>query len=1424
MLLRWFSVVTCCAVSVFYASAQIQNPQMEAISVAQGLSSNHATVLCQDRQGFVWMGTLGGLNRYDGHNLKIFRSLPGDSTSLLSNIITALHEDRYGVLWVGTTMGLSRFNPADETFISYASKPGDPQSLGYNMVNFVSDDRDGQLWIGTSGGGLNLLDRETRTFSRYYPPGAAPDFLERTVVTEFCQDRQREHLLWVPVWVGNVPALYSFDTQTKTFTRFDMDSNWRGGEIHSVVEDRSGQLWLATEQGVAVFDKTARTFRRFDQDPKAPKGLVINCKEDRQGQMWVCGFGSGLHRYDPAQGRFEQYAHDPLDPNSLSSNQVHSIFEDRSGVRWIATDGGGVNRWRPDQQRFQSLQTDPANPRYTTGGIVTALCEDRSGRVWIGSSWKGLDCYNRRTGRFEPIDFKSGDLRKKAMAIYSLLEDRSGHIWMGSNGRGLFCLDPMQRTFVQYLPDPANPASLGGDEIRTMCEDRAGHIWLGTFDGLDRFDPATGQFAHYRHDPAQPASLPSNAVHVLLEDHSRNLWVGTEHGLSRMEGNTGRFRHFLNEENLQGRRVHNIAEDRAGNIWAGTDRGLYRLSFAGGADREPQVGHYSEANGLPSNSINGILEDGRGRLWISTSKGLNVFKNPQHSAADPPDFQYYTMRDGLIGFFEDKSCFKNPRGEMFFGGENGYNVFHPDSIRNNPHPPPVVITNFEKFDADRPEAGPVSLRGIAARSEVVLSYKNNIFTIAFAALDFRDPGKNRYAYQLEGFSKAWVQLGGQHQVTFTNLDPGTYIFRVKGSNDDGIWCDHPAELRIVITPPWWETWWAYTAYLALILSGIFGFIRFRTRYLEGLNRELEQAVQSATSRISDQNRQLALQAESLRALDQLKSRFFANVSHELRTPLTLMLGPISSLLKNKNLDSQGLKLLQIAQQNGQRLLSLIGQILDLGKLEAGKLALDEAPVCLAPLFLRLAGNFDSHAKRLDIRYAVGCEPPADLTVLLDQRKFEVVLNNLLSNAFKFTPAGGEIEVRLESQRQLPENLELSGSSSAFQLPTSNLFLLSVRDTGRGIHPDDLPHIFERYFQSKQPNAPSEGGTGIGLALCSEYAKLFEGRVWAESEPGRGSVFFFEFPKKDVFAENEVLAEAEPADRGAAVPVAAIAPHLLLREMPPTSARPKPRILVVEDNEHLQIFLKAILSAEYEVTVAGNGAEALRLMSDKLGFMGGGTATIHHPSLITPDLVLSDIMMPVMDGFQLLELLKGDDRYRHIPVVMLTALADLKDKLRALRIGVDDYLLKPFEEEELLVRLRNLLRNARERFLPEKTGATAPEVAEPPARQVSADDLAWLEALEQTVLRQMPNFNLSADMLSDELAMSRPSFFRRVKHLTGLTVQQYVAEARFRTARAGLEQRRFSTVKAAALSVGLRDVEHFAQQFRDRFGRVPSEYL
>lgn len=1390
---RWHGPRVCCLFLACFLlwgfsgpplNAQKQALQTEVLSVEQGLSSSHTSVILQDRQGFIWIGTLGGLNRYDGYGIKTFRNLPGDSTSLPSNIITAFHVDRQGVLWVGTPMGLSRYNDDNETFTSYVAKPGDARSLSHNLINFVYEDRDGQLWISTSGGGLNLFDRARKTFSSYSPLGASPQVaIKNTIITEFCEDRQRDHQLWMSVWTEGVLGLYSFDTRTKTFTRRDTGIDWGSNEVHSVMEDRSGHLWLGTAQGLAVFDKTARTLRWFNQDPNAPKGEVTNCMEDRQGKIWACGFGSGLHCYDPKKGRFERFTHDPSNAKGVSNNKVHSVMEDRSGVLWFTTDGGGVNRWQPGNERFQSMQTDPANPRYVIGGIVTALCEDRSGRVWIGNNWKGLDCYNRRTGRFEPIDFKSGDLRKIATSITAIKEDQKGQIWVGTSRQGLFCLDPEQRTFVRYTADPANPTGLGSNNIRTIQTDASGGVWLGTPAGLARFDPATGQFAHFRHDPAQAAGLPGNEVYALYKDRSGALWVGTNGGLSRMAGSSGRFRHFLRHTadapNRNNEWVYNILEDRVGNIWAGTGRGLYRLHFTNGPDALPQTDFYSEANGLLDNVISGILEDGQGRLWISSFKGLTVFKNPQYGESILPDCRHYGLSDGLCGFFEDKSHFKNQQGELFFGGENGYNVFHPDSIDNNTYPPQVAITGFEKLDTDRPEAGPVAERGMAARSVVTLSHKNNIFTISFAALDFRNPAQNRYAYQLEGFDDHWIQLGTQHQVTFTNLDPGTYVFRVKGANNDGVWNETATELTIVVAPPWYRTWVAYICYAVLIVGSIYFFYQYQLR------RRLE-----------------AAEAERLKSLDAFKNRFFTNITHEFRTPLTVILGVSEQVLSDEVVQSHPVtiaKPLSLIKRNGENLLRLINQILDLAKLESNTLKINYEQGDVLAYLRYIAESLHSLAdtQNVQLRFE-GPDKPGGIVMDYDPERLLQIVHNLLSNAIKFTPGGGSVVLHVAT-------LEAPG--------TAPMLKIAVADTGQGIAMEALPFLFDRFFQAKNQQHAKAGGTGIGLSLTHELVKVMGGEISVESPvPGssKGTLFTVTLPmlNKARLSERTVPAGAGV---GAALRQVDTAPH------PDTV----PLVLLIEDNPDVVTYLSACLKDKYRLDFAYNGREG-----------------IEKALQIVPDLIITDVMMPEKDGFEVCDFLKNDERTSHIPLVMLTAKVTVEDRLAGLRRGADAYLAKPFREAELLVWVEQLI--ARRKMLQARyahlalsgmAAAKAAEVGNRQGRESSQEPLSPAElVLEDTFIQKFrdvleanytaPEF--SVELICQKMAMSRAQLYRKLSALTGRSVTEHLNDIRLEKARLLLLSGGLN-VSEVAYTVGYNDPKYFSRLFADAFGQSPSDF-
>jgi signal transduction histidine kinase/DNA-binding response OmpR family regulator len=698
---------------------------------------------------------------------------------------------------------------------------------------------------------------------------------------------------------------------------------------------------------------------------------------------------------------------------------------------------------------------------------------------------------------------------------------------------------------------------------------------------------------------------------------------------------------------------------------------------------------------------------------------------------------------------------------------------------------------------------------------------DRFFRLEFSLLAYEDLRGVQYAYKVEGVDREWVYQK-ENTLRFSRLPYGRHLLRIKGQSADGQWSEKELAIAVVMVRPFYlRKWFLVLAAVFFLASGSL-YYKWRTGLLKKHQMELEKMVSDRTRQVESDKRTIEQQAEELKSLEKLKSRFFANVSHELRTPLTLMLGPIGSVLKTGELGHRNFTLLKKAQLSGKEMLKLVGNILDLSKLESGKMLLFSETAAFLPFIRQTISSFESHAERQGVQFIFEYKAREELQLRLDREKMKTVLHNFLSNALKFTPEGGAVTVKVED--------------------LAHSMRLSVADTGRGIHPDDLPHVFNRFYQaSRSPDGtsevPAEGGTGIGLAYCQEIARLMEAKIWTESPaPGtdEGSAFYFEFPKKETLGtieneefrmKNEELLEPDNNP----LPKESFGQFSIQNSELPT-------VLIVEDNYSLRDYLENILSPHYRVFTAENGKAAIEVLSPlpaspPVG--GGGDSPPLAPSppgRAGVGLILSDIMMPVMDGFQLLEKLKGSDEWRNIPVIMLTARADISDKLKALRIGVDDYLLKPFEEEELLVRIDNLLKNyqKRQQYVqppeePEVAGTTeAGKAASPPP--VSAEDQQWLEQLETLVQQRMDDPGLKAEILAGELATSRRNFFRRVKQLTGLTPNEYLREVRLQAARRMLETKEHTTVKAVAFAAGYHKVKHFSTIFRQRFGRPPSDYL
>jgi PAS domain S-box-containing protein len=817
------------------AYAEELNHQFEQIGVEYGLSQSCILAILQDSQGLMWLGTQDGLNKYDGYNLTVYKYKELDSHSLSDNFILSLYEDKLGKIWIGTENGgLNKFDRETERFTPYTNDPENPTSLGSNTVWSIYEDKLGMLWVGTDGGGLNQFNQETEQFTHYrYDPDDSNSLSSNTVLS-IHEDK------FGTLWIGTAGGgLNQFNRETQQFTHYTHNPNspnsLSNNTILSIYQDQAGRLWIGTKGGgLNKFERDTGKFTHYLHDPDNPKSLsdnnVSSIVEDRFGNLWLVtsswyenSYGTALNKFDPETEQFTHYLHDPANPNSLSENTVASIFRDKSDILWIGTGFSGINKLDTKYQKFIHYKHDHADTHSLVDNHISSIYEDRSGTLWIGTYDRGLDKFNRKTGqfihyRYEPDNPSSLSIDK----IWSVYEDKSGILWIGTGGGGLNKFDRETGKFTDYLHDPNNPNSLSDNNVWSIYEDQSGALWIGTFNGgLNKFDRKTGEFTHYKHDPDNPNSLSSNNVFLIYENQSGTLWIAPESGsLNKFDPETEqftRYKHDLNNPNsLSYDRVLSMLEYPAGTLWIGT--------YGGGLDKfdiaTETFTHYTEKDGLPSNSVVGILADDEGNLWLSTGKGLSKFNSKTKT------FRNYDVSDGLQGneFDGVKAYLKTKDGEMFFGGLNGFNAFYPERVKDNPHIPPIVITDFKIFDKS------VKLNtAISEAKEIKLSYKANFFGFEFAALDYTNPKKNQYAYKLEGFDKDWIYSGSRRYATYTNLDGGTYTFRVKGSNNDGVWNEEGTSIKLIITPPPWKTWWAYTLYIVALVSAVLGYVQWKTR-------------------------------------------------------------------------------------------------------------------------------------------------------------------------------------------------------------------------------------------------------------------------------------------------------------------------------------------------------------------------------------------------------------------------------------------------------------------------------------------------------------------------------------------------------------------------------------------------------------------
>lgn len=812
--------------------------RFEKISVDDGLSQSTVFSVCQDSKGYMWFGTLEGLNRYDGYNFTVFKANQYKSGSLASSTIFRIYEDRHSNLWLGTLGGgLNRFNRDRENFTAWLHNPSDPGSLSNNNVRAIFEDSRGNLWIGTNNG-LNLFNPSSGKFQRFYSVPGDSGSLSSSYIWSVFEDNQHR------LWIGTYGGLNKYNYATGKFKRFVHDpadgKSLSNNYVWDIFQDHKGRLWIGTNNGLNLFNPLKGTFKIFRNEQGNPNSISQNniwkIFEDKTGRLWVGTLGGGLNLISEIGEEkfvFTRFQSTPYDAGSLSHNYVWSMYEDRSGVLWIGTDIG-LNKYDSKKEKFRHFKNDPHNPNSLTHNEVTSIYVDAGNTVWIGTR-NGLDMYEPWSGNFKHYKNKpgiSGSLSNNY--IRALYEDREGKLWIGTNGGGLNILDRKTGRFSQFKVGPGK-GPISDNDVTAIFEDKTGVMWIGTLAGLNKYDRKTGKFTVYLSDPSNPSSLSHDYVYSICEDASGYLWIGTlGGGLNRFDPVKGEFRRIQNQpgnpNSLSNNYVWTIFQDPAvspGILWIGTNDGLNRYDI-----RKNQFTVYNAKDGFVNNVIYGILDDSRKNLWLSTNKGLIRF-NPADGS-----LRTYTVGDGLQSSqFNGGAFFKTVKQEMFFGGINGFNSFFPDSIRDNSFIPPIEITDFLIFNRSVKNDDTFGLnKSLTESGAITLKYDQSVFSIEFAALHYSNPGGNKYAYRLEGFDKDWNYCQTRRYVTYTNLDPGVYIFRVIGSNNDGVWNTKGASVRIEVLPPYWKTWWFQLIIVLAILGFIWSAFAIRMRYLLDIER------------------------------------------------------------------------------------------------------------------------------------------------------------------------------------------------------------------------------------------------------------------------------------------------------------------------------------------------------------------------------------------------------------------------------------------------------------------------------------------------------------------------------------------------------------------------------------------------------------
>lgn len=1422
--MKYFRFILLVCVVILFMSSSSDRVKFSFLTIKDGLSQSSIKCIHQDLDGYLWFGTADGLNKFDGYEFTIYDNSPTNPNSISGNDITCIYENPYdSVLWIGTQVnGLAAYIKGKDSFISFQHSSQIKKSIPSNYIKDILATKDQKLWFATRGGGICYFDPVDSSFVQ---PGFNSESIFHNVN---CLETDEKGNLWLGTSSGLF--FWSFEKQRSEGLpdKIEIDPG-RNIAITSLKYDFKGNLFIGTtNSGLFKYQPVTKQIINYKSSElinSISSNRIRDILQTRDGDMWIATM-DGLCKFNVKKNYFDVFKNIPSETESLNNDIIYSLYEDNSGIIWIGTYLGGINKIDPIQNRFPKYSFSSEINKHKGYNDIRAICVDDKMSTWVSTS-RGL--LELKPAFFNSVSEKS--------QIITHFEGQTGRVLLFHENEGIFTTTNSGITqiskdgTIKYLSSQIQQQT--GSNINSFLVaqvDSDANIWFGGAFGLLKYNLKNRSFKLIVFKGTDGRKIPVNIL-AIEEDFTGILWAGTFDGkLLKLDRYSEIFEQVLpfieNNEMISFKKIFSIHESSPGIIWFGTNMGLYQYN-----DKTLEIIRFLESDGLSNNVVYGLLGDENGNVWCSTNNGLSVFN------LNLKTFTNYTYEDGLqSNEFNQSAYFKSQDGTMYMGGIEGLNIFHPDNIKSNTFLPPIVISGMEiqHKPVDQHSHPEIIDKQLSDIEELRLSHKQATFSFEFTALSFSLPARNRYKYFLEGYDEDWVEAGNRRIATYTHVPQGSYVFKVKGSNNDGLWNETPATIIVKISPPFWKTTW-----FRVLLSVTIGAIIFLLFYLRlrdikiqrallrrkvdektkalskqntqiekqndellRINREIlnqNEKIKKKNHKLSEQHKQISKQrdnllylAEQVKEANQAKIRFFTSISHEIRTPLTLIISPLKELVGNIEIinKNQLKRKFETIYGNASKLLVIVNQLLDFRKVETDNMELNMKKVELVSFVQQIAFLFNEMAvlKHFDFSFTSG---EKRVEAWVDSEKVEKIIYNLLSNAFKYTNEGGKISISVNSEK-------LDNSSG--------YALIKVKDSGIGIDKDKIPLIFERFYQLDHSKENKNTGSGLGLALTKKYIELHMGEILVESQSGVGSSFIVKIPlgNQDDESSDKVETDNKLQILDKDLLMASISDYVpvSLNMVETSEDRQKPLLLIIEDDNNLREYLVDVLSGIFRVVGSESGEEGFEISKSK-----------------NPDIIICDVMLPGMNGFEFCQKVKSELRISHIPVILLTALADHDSHMSGIKAGADDFITKPFDLQHLVLKIENLIEQRRKLQLKYKqeTNIDTPELFD------GTEDKRFLKSMINCVENNLSDPLFNVDKLCAEVGLSQPQVYRKIKALTNLSISEFIRNIRLKKATQLLMSHKFK-INEVAYEVGFSDPNYFTKCFIKLFRMTPSDYV